>query len=67
VIFHGAQYSSRAFAQACAQAGIRQSMGAVGSCADNALAEAWFATLKRELLHGRRWLSTEQVPRDVFA
>lgn len=37
---HGGQYASAAFAGACAAAGIRQSMGAAGSSADNALAEA---------------------------
>ncbi len=35
---HGAQYTSRAFAEACTAAGVRQSMSAVGSSADNAAA-----------------------------
>lgn len=35
---YGVQYTSRAFAAACAAAGIRQSMSAVGSSADNAAA-----------------------------
>ena len=51
---HGAQYTSRAFAAACAAAGVRQSMSAVGSSADNALAESFNATFKRETLQGRR-------------
>jgi transposase InsO family protein len=51
---HGAQYTSRAFAAACTQAGVRQSMSAVGSSADNALAESFNATFKRETLQGRR-------------
>ena len=38
---HGAQYTSKAFAAACATAGVRQSMSAVGSSADNALAESF--------------------------
>lgn len=37
---HGAQYTSRAFADACRRAGVRQSMSAIGSSADNALAES---------------------------
>jgi transposase InsO family protein len=37
---HGAKYTNRAFADACRQAGVRQSMSAVGSSADNALAES---------------------------
>jgi transposase InsO family protein len=36
---HGSQYTSKAFAAACHAAGVRQSMSAVGSSADNALAE----------------------------
>ncbi|GFH68171.1 hypothetical protein Srut_46850 [Streptomyces rutgersensis] len=45
---HGAQYTSRAFADACRKAGVRQSMSAIGSGADNALAESFNATFKRE-------------------
>src|SRR4029453_13457650 len=51
---HGAQYASKAFAQLCAQWGVTQSMGAVGTSADNALAESFNATLKRETLRGGR-------------
>jgi transposase InsO family protein len=29
---HGSQYTSRAFAKLCADLGVRQSMGRVGSC-----------------------------------
>ncbi|WP_329529469.1 IS3 family transposase [Streptomyces sp. NBC_01462] len=47
---HGAQYCSRAFADACRRAGVRHSMGAIGSSADNALAEPFNATCKREIL-----------------
>jgi transposase InsO family protein len=49
---HGAQYSSRTYAQLCARLGVTRSMGAVGSSADNALAESFNATLKRETLAG---------------
>jgi transposase InsO family protein len=63
---HGAQYTSKAFAQACAKAGIRQSMGTVGSSADNSLAEAFFASLKREILPARGWPSTRQARLDIF-
>jgi transposase InsO family protein len=60
---HGAQYSSRAFATACRQAGVIQSMGAVGSSADNAAAESWNATMKRETLQGRKGWSSEREAR----
>lgn len=51
-IFHsdrGSQYTSQAFQAACAELGVTQSMGAVGTCWDNAVAEAFFATLKGDL------------------
>ena len=42
-------------------------MGVVGSSADNALAESFNATLKRELLHGTAtWPNELACRRDVF-
>ncbi|GGZ20883.1 hypothetical protein GCM10010365_46510 [Streptomyces poonensis] len=63
---HGAQYGSKAFADACYRAGIRRSMGAVGTSADNAAAESFFASLKREILPGRRGWPTARVARLGF-
>ena len=51
---HGSVYTSQAFRDHCAQLGVRQSMGAVGTSADNALAESFNATLKREVLRDRK-------------
>src|SRR5258708_1939715 len=47
---HGGQYTSLRFGQRCQAVGIRCSMGAVGDCYDNAMAESFFATLECELL-----------------
>ena len=41
---HRSQYTAKAFAAACTQAGVRRSMAAIGSSADNAAAEAFNAT-----------------------
>jgi transposase InsO family protein len=60
---HGAQYTSRAFAEACRAAGVRQSMSNVGSSADNALAESFNATFKRETLQGRRAFTDDREAR----
>ncbi|GII59532.1 transposase [Planotetraspora thailandica] len=65
---HGAQYTSRQFADLCADLGVRQSMGAVGTSADNAAAEALNATLKRETLQGAAcWSSAQEARLSVFA
>ena len=53
VIHHsdqGCQYTSIAFGKRCRLAGVRPSMGSVGDCYDNALAESFFATLECELI-----------------
>jgi len=60
---HGAQYCSRAFAQACREAGVTQSMGAIGSSADNAAAESLNASFKRETLQGAGNWSTAREAR----
>jgi transposase InsO family protein len=64
---HGAQYTSKAYAELCTQLGVVQSMGAVGSSADNALAESFNASLKRELLQGAATFSDQlSCRREVF-
>jgi len=64
---HGAQYTSKAFAALCDQLGVTQSMGAVGTSADNALAESFNATLKRETLRGgHSWPDAATCRREVF-
>ena len=53
MIFHtdrGSTYTANSVHQAVPQAGIRQSMGRVGSCFDNAAAEAFFSSLEWEVL-----------------
>ena len=51
----GSQFVSLAFGQQARDAGIAQSMGSRGDCFDNAVAESFFATLKKELIHRRSW------------
>lgn len=45
----GGQYTSGAFQRLLRQYGLRASMSRPGNCYDNAVAESFFATLKREL------------------
>jgi len=46
----GSQYTSIAFGKRCREMGVRPSMGSVGDCYDNAMAESFFATLECELI-----------------
>ena len=46
----GTQYTSLAFGRRARAAGISLSMGSVGDCYDNAMAESFFASLETELL-----------------
>jgi transposase InsO family protein len=65
---HGAQYTSAEFALLCEELGVTQSMGAVGTSADNAACESFHASLKREVLQDRRrWDNAEECRREVFA
>jgi transposase InsO family protein len=41
-------------------------MGSRGDCFDNAVAESFFATLKKELIHGRTWPSKAELRTEVF-
>jgi putative transposase len=52
---HGSQYTAGVYTQALEAAGLRQSMGRVATCFDNAACESFFATLKTELVHPRVW------------
>lgn len=62
----GSQFVSLAFGQAAAKPGVARSMGSRGDCYDNAVAETFFATLKKELVHRRSWPDREQLRREVF-
>ncbi|MTB73061.1 IS3 family transposase [Arsenicicoccus sp. MKL-02] len=64
---HGSVYCSKDYAKLCRKLGVTQSMGAVGSSADNALAESFNATMKREVLQDAACWSNELVcRRQVF-
>ena len=65
-----AQFIGLLFGQTCHDAGIAQSMGAVGTCYDNAVAETFFATLTKErLLHDpppEGWTTRAQLRSAIF-
>lgn len=64
---HGSVYTSKDYASLCHNLGVTQSMGAVGTSADNALAESFNATLKREVLQDAAcWSDELTCRRQVF-
>jgi putative transposase len=63
----GGQYVSLIFGQTARDAGITVSMGAKGCALDNAVCEAFFATLKKELTRRRSWPTRRDLQTAVFA
>jgi putative transposase len=64
VIFHsdrGSTYTANSFTTLCRRLGVRQSMGRVGSCFDNAAAEAFFSSLEWEVLSRHEFENTGQA------
>ena len=62
----GGQYVSLAFGRTAREAGIAVSMGSRGDAYDNAVAETFFATLKKELVNRRSWPSRLELQSAVF-
>lgn len=64
LIFHsdrGVQYASNEFRDKLSEHGISQSMSRKGDCWDNAVAESFFATIKRELIYKALWINQKNV------
>ena len=62
----GSQYTSLVFGERCREAGIDLSMGAKGSALDNAVAESFVASLKKELVNRRSWPQRQELSTAVF-
>jgi transposase InsO family protein len=63
---HGCQYTSIEFGRRCRDWGVRPSMGSVGDCFDNAMAESFFASLECECLDRHRFKTKSEAEREVF-
>ena len=69
VIFHsdrGSQYTSERFRDFCVASNVRPSVGKTGICYDNAVAESFFATIKKELVHLRPWPTLARLRTAIF-
>jgi len=69
LIFHsdrGSQYASKDFRKLLVKHGMIQSMSRKGNCWDNAVAESFFSTIKRDSLNLEVWSSTVRLRVIVF-
>jgi len=69
-VFHsdrGSQYTSAEFMEILRLYGIRQSFSRVGMPGDNAWSESFFATLKKECIHGNHFATREELRETVFS
>lgn len=64
---HGVEYTAIAFGARCQRLGVQPSMGSVGDCFDNAMAESFFASLECELLDRNHFLTRDEARAAVFA
>jgi transposase InsO family protein len=62
----GVQYACRECRDLLEEHGMEQSMSRSGNCYDNAMMESLWATLKKELVHGRRFRTHEEARLAVF-
>jgi putative transposase len=54
------------FTRRCKAVGIEVSMGAKGSCFDNAALESFHAAIKKDLIHRRSWPTKAEARLAVF-
>ena len=62
----GVQYASGDYQRLLADGGHRCSMSRKGNYWDNAVVESFFATLRKEVIHDRRYPTREEAKQDVF-
>jgi len=62
----GVQYASGAYRDLLANHGLVASMSRKGNCYDNAAMEAFWSSLKNELVHRRRFLNRDEARTAIF-
>jgi len=62
----GVQYASEAYQHLLELHGMDSSMSAKGDCWDNACAESFWATLKKELIHLERYATRDEARQSIF-
>ena len=62
----GSQYTSNEYIDYCLARQLRPSVGRTGICYDNAVAESFWESLKRECLQGRMFATRAEARRAIF-
>lgn len=62
----GSQYASWDYREKLSDYGMEISMSRKGNCWDNAVVESFFGTLKRELVHNRRFRTRQEARKAIF-
>ena len=62
----GTQFTSWAFTRRALDSGLLPSMGAVGSCFDNAMIESFWSRMQVELLDRRTWRTRVELANAIF-
>jgi transposase InsO family protein len=63
----GSQYTSNDYLEFCQRHQLRPSVGRTGVCWDNAVAESFWESLKRECLQGRTFATRAEARRAIFS
>lgn len=63
---HGSQYTALTFGAELRKHEIEASMGRVKTCYDNAVAESFFATLKKDRLNRYAWPTRLDAQQSIF-
>ena len=69
LVFHddrGARHASRSFQRCLDSHGVAQPASRPGTPLDNAVAESFLKTLKRELVEGRSYGTRDEAKQDIF-
>ena len=69
LIFHsdrGSQYAANAYRYLLKNNGILQSMSRKGNCFDNACAESFFSSLKKDVIYGNRFRTRSEARRVII-
>ena len=62
----GSNYTAKDYRKALLDRGIQCSMSRKGNCWDNAVAESFFATIKKELIHRYQFTTRRQAASAIF-